>query len=68
MAPELRVTLRAQSLGVCSTKPDQQSVQLETKVCIQAYASLYIAVQVSIPSCHHIMTQYASGDHTMKFE
>ena len=53
----------------CLEQPeDYNMVQLGTKVCTQAYTSLYIAIQVSIPSCYHIMTQHVSGDHTVKFE
>ena len=37
-------------------------IQLGTKVCIQAIASL------CIPNCRHIMTQHAPGDQNMKFE
>ena len=43
-------------------------LQLGTKVCIQANAFLCIATQVSIPNCHHVMTQHAPGDQNMKFE
>ena len=42
------------------------NIQLGIEVCTQAYASLYIAIQVGIPSCHHIMSQHVLGDDTMK--
>ena len=46
----LRIEQLASNRLRCLSIEAKSDIQLGTKVCIQAYASLHIAMQVSIPS------------------